>query len=178
MRNLQLLLCICSIAISSCKYSCPAYDGSDKSIISFRQNDTITYISSANDTIKLLVFNAFFEGESSWRGLAMDYECVPEAYYEALDNKTGIYIKEQDASLISVSFCEDTPYKGLFDQEHDMKCVPCATKEIGENVYPCVWEVEDLSGQRRIDKFIKVDFHGILEFHDKATGLTWTQKTR
>ena len=179
MKNLiLLLLSICNIAIISCKYNCPEYNVSDKSIIPFIKNDTITYISNANDTIKLLVFNAYFEEAKSWRGLAMDYECHPLAYYEAGEGKeTGIYIKEQHDWQVSIFFCEDMPYKGItFDKENDMKCIGTTNKEIGENVYSFVLEIEDLSGQRRIDKFIKVDFYGILEFHDKATGLTWTQR--
>ena len=174
--KVRLLYVCCCIAISACKYTCPRYDGDDKSIISFSRSDTITYISNANDTIKLLVFNTYFEKENSWRGLSMDIDCRPQAYYEALDNKTNIYIKEQHDWQLTVFFCEDTPYRGItFDKENDLKCVNTTNKKVGEKIYQFVWEIEDLSAQRRIDRFIKTDFHGILEFHDKKTNLTWTQ---
>jgi len=179
MRNLLVFLYIYSITVVSCKYNCPGYDTTDKSNIPFEQNDTIYYISNANDTIKLLVFNTYFEGASSSRGLAMDYECSPTAYYEAIDDKTGVYIKEQHVRVMSVFFNKDTEYKNIsYDIENDMKCKFTTDKKIGEIIYSFVWEVEDLSGNRRIDKFIKVGFHGILEFHDKETGLTWTQIIR
>jgi hypothetical protein len=35
--------------------------------------------------------------------------------------------------------------------------------------------VNDLSGKRRISSFVKAPYRGIVEFHDKQTGLTWTQ---
>ena len=35
--------------------------------------------------------------------------------------------------------------------------------------------VRDISGERRIDRYIKLDYRGIIEFHDKSAGLTWKQ---
>jgi len=171
-----MLLGICYFVICSCKYNCPGYDKSDRLLISFRQNDTIIYISNTSDTIKLLVFNEYFEEKKYFRGLYMDVECNPLAYYEALDSNTSIYLKESHDWQLSVIFCEDKPYKGItFDKENDFKCIKTTNKKIGENFYPFVFEIEDLSSQRRIDRFTKVDFYGIVEFHDKKTGLTWMQ---
>jgi hypothetical protein len=128
-----------------------------------------------------LVFNTYFEKETSYRGLAMDVECNPQAYYEASEDATSFYIKEQHDWQMSISFCEDNPYTFLlytFEKENDMKCVRETNKEIEGIIYPFILEVEDLSGQRRIDRFIKVDACGITEFHDRSTGLTWTQKIK
>jgi hypothetical protein len=155
---------------------------SDKVIISFRERDTITYISNHNDTMKLYVNYSFFEGASSFEGFAMDYECYPLAYYTtSKDSITNIYIKEQVDSRISVFFIDDSPYNfpsGIyrnFELSGDMNEIFEDEKEIKGVKYKYVWEVKDLSQNRRIDRFIKVGLHGILEFHDKSTDLTWTQ---
>jgi hypothetical protein len=126
----------------------------------------------------LLVFNEYFEGATSWRGLAMDVDCSPQSYYEALDRETNMYIKEQHDWQLYAFFGNDAPYTFHFrthEKANDLKCICTVNKAIAGNVYPLVMEVEDLSGQRHVNKFIKVDFYGILEFQDKITGLTWKQ---
>jgi hypothetical protein len=151
-------------------------------IISFREGDTITYVSNHDDTMKLYINYAFFEGASSFEGFGMDYECFPLAYYiTSKDSMTNIYIKEQDDYRIVVLFIDDLPYNfptGVhrnFEQAGDASGTFEIEKEIKGIKYKYIWEVKDLSKNRRIDRFIKVGMHGILEFHDKNTDLTWTQ---
>jgi hypothetical protein len=181
--KLTFLFCIIIILLS-CKYRyyCDGYDISNKTIISFREGDTIIYVSNHNDTMQLYINNSFFEGPSSFEGFAMDYECFPLAYYiTSKDSMTNIYIKEQDGSRMFVLFMDALPYNfptGIyrnFEQAGDTNGTFEIEKEIRGVKYKYVWDVKDLSKNRRIDRFIKVSMHGILEFHDKNTDLTWTQ---
>ena len=41
--------------------------------------------------------------------------------------------------------------------------------------YQC-WTMEDLTGDYRFDSFTKMEYKGIVEFHDKQTGKTWRLK--
>jgi hypothetical protein len=181
--KITFLFCII-IILFSCKftYHCDGYDISNKFIISFREGDTITYVSNHNDTMKLYVNYTFFEGPSSFKGFGMDYECHPLALYTtSKDSITNIYLKEQYDYRISIIFIDDLPYNfpsGIyrnFEQAGDASGTFEVEKEINGVKHKYVWEVEDLSQNRRIDKFTKVSNHGIIEFHDKDTDLTWTQ---
>jgi hypothetical protein len=165
----------------SCKYKCPAYDLSDRTIIPFRQGDTITYVSNAFDTIKLVVKEFYAEPESEFKGLYMDYECDPKAYYIAVvSSPMNFFIKEQHDWEIQIYFGQEINYTLPWRAssviiENDMSMSYENGKEIRGRVYQYVMEVKDKSNRRRIDKFIKVGYYGILEFHDKETDLTWIQ---
>ncbi|MDR3244938.1 MAG: hypothetical protein LBT50_00715 [Prevotellaceae bacterium] len=157
-------------------YDCQGYDVSDKSIVAFRQNDTIVYISDKQDTLRLVVINFYAEDASETKGFYTTYDCRPEAYYSTKESR-GISIKEKHTWDIQIFFCTDKQYDILWASEksHDLMVEYTQDKEIQGVIYSFVWEVKDMSNQRRIDRFIKVSNHGIIEFHDKITGLTWTQ---
>ncbi|MDR0789438.1 MAG: hypothetical protein LBO06_01440 [Bacteroidales bacterium] len=129
-----------------------------------------------------LVVNEFYaEQESMFKGLYMDYECEPQAYYIAGgDSSMNFFIKEQHDWEIQVSFGQEVNYTFPWRAssvivENDMSMFYENGKEIRGRVYQYVMEVKDKSNRRRIDKFIKVGYYGILEFHDKETNLTWVQ---
>ena len=165
--------------VSSCKHSCTGYNQADKSIIPFKANETITYVSDAGETLNLLVKNVYYEADKTWTGKSTDIDCQPKAYYEASDNQSDISLKELHNWDISITCCKDAPYQfhlRISEEEDNFRCRHLRNKEIGGKIYASVWQVEDLSGKRRIDKIRKAAYHGIIEFHDKNTGRTWTQK--
>jgi len=164
--------------VSSCKHSCAGYDNTDKSIIPFSPKDTITYISDTGETLKLLVHKVYHEETKTWKGSSSGIDCQPKAYYEAADSQSDITLKELHNWDITVTFCKDAPYQfhlRISEEADNFKCRHLKNREIGGKVYASVWQLEDLSGKRRIDKIRKTAYHGIIEFHDKNTGRTWTQ---
>ena len=97
---------------------------------------------------------------------------------DTIDQNDWFYIRESTFSPDSqVTFGKDKGYD-LFsasEVKNDLRQHFTENKQINGITYSGVWEVEDLSVKRRINRFVKVDYHGIIEFHDKQTGLTWTQ---
>ena len=177
MKYFILLIIIASLGISSCGYNCSGYDLFDKSVISFRLEDVIVYESNIHDTIKITVTDFYAEGTTKTKGVYTTYECNPQAYYST-SGDDFLVIKEVHKGRIQVYFCDDDAYSLLFKSEEKSKNQNVKftqNKDINGITFSFVWEVEDLSGKRRIDKFIKADSLGIVEFHDKNTGLTWSQ---
>jgi hypothetical protein len=163
----------------SCKSKgCPEFDLLDKSIISFRLNDTIYYKSDMNDTLILVVFDFYAEEarDGEWDIVYWEEDCYPSASYITNENR-GISIKESSNIGLTVSFCVDKEYFlwGKEEIENDRRMQFVSNGQINGIAYSYIIEVEDLSSQRRIDRFIKVENYGIIEFHDRDTGLTWTQ---
>jgi hypothetical protein len=122
------------------------------------------------DTLVLLVTDFYASEGYERKGFFTTYECISSAYYFANGNN-NISIRENDNSRdIVVSFCGDEKYDLRWQS---------VTKDndyyVDFSMDIVVWQVMDLSDQRRINKFTKVANRGITEFHDKATGLTWTQ---
>ena len=175
-KFLTIVAIIC-VSLSSCKPSfvCPGIDLSllDRKDISFRLNDSIYYSSNTNDTLLFIVVDFNVEEPILLKG---EKECYYSASYTT-NEINGISISE--SSLFwTVSFGNDKEYDfpwwtGIV--ENDNKCQYTENKEFDGVIYSFVFEAEDLSGNRRIDRFVKVANHGIIEFHDKVTGLTWTQ---
>jgi len=166
------------VSLSSCKtYICPEFDDSllDKQWIPFYLNDSIYYSSNANDTLMFVVIRYKVEDPVKYQN---SKECFYPSSYST-NEINGISISESSNSL-SVSFGNDKEYynpwwTGIV--ENDNRSHSESNKEFNGVIYSFVFEVEDLSGNRRIDRFVKAGYHGIIEFHDKDTGLTWTQVT-
>jgi hypothetical protein len=167
----------------SCKYYCPDFDINDKSIISYRNGDSITYISNLNDTIKLEVIDFYAESDNYFRGfLIMDYVCAPPgAYYlTSTDKVVNIFFQEQVVGYdLKVSFGDDALFNLPFfdngrEKPNGMSLVFIEEISINEDLYQNAWLVADLSKRRRIDQFVKATSYGIIKFHDKTTDLTWT----
>lgn len=166
-----------SFSLSSCKskFACPEFDVSllNKEEISFLLNDTIYYSSNTNDTLMFIVVDFIVKAPVVLSG--RNKECYYPASYST-NEINGISINEID--YWNFSFGDDKEYifpwwTGIV--ENDNKCQYTKDKEFNGVVYSFVFEAEDLSGNRRIDRFVKVANRGIIEFHDKATGLTWRQ---
>jgi uncharacterized ubiquitin-like protein YukD len=174
------------LIFESCRltYDCPGYNISDKTIISFRQGDTIFYSSDNKDTLALIVTDFYAQEPYSFKSTPiMDYECYPLAFYiTSKDDKTGIFIKETHDWQNCISFGDDDSYNlpwarvlDSYKKEYDYDALFEKEKNIRNFIYNYVWEVKDLSNKRRIDRFIKVHYYGIIEFHDKHTDITWIQ---
>jgi hypothetical protein len=162
-----------------CTYYCPGYDTSDKSSISFRLNDSITYISNVNDTVSFIVTDFYADGPSEKRSCYPDVQCCDGAYYST-NKVNGIYIKEENTGCnYRISFCDDKIFESALWHSHiidgDMSILQNQDTVVAGINYSQVCVVQDLSGERRIDKFILLKYYGVLQFHDKQTGLTWTQ---
>ena len=168
----SLLAVLCLISCITAK--CPGYDLNDFRRISFRQGDTLTYISNQSDTIHLIVNDFHSKGYYEFSSYP-DYECDLDTYYQT-DIKKDISIKEHITYGMSVRFCNDNEYKitsGNYTKKDDYKM---EVSDTVVNDISCKKNlVEDLSLNRRINRFVKVDFCGIVEFQDKVTGLTWVQ---
>jgi predicted nucleic-acid-binding Zn-ribbon protein len=174
MKN-YIFIILLALSMTSCiKAKCPGYDLNDFRDISFRGGDTLTYISSQSDTICLIVNDFYSRGAYEFSSYP-DYECDFDTYYQT-DIKENISIKEHITYGISVQFCNDKEYKitsGNYTQKdnYEMYVSDTVINDISYKKY----FVKDLLSNRRINKFIKLDFCGITEFYDKATGLTWKQ---
>jgi len=174
MKKLVFIIVIFYICFvhTSCRmgYICSGYDLSDKSLIPFRFNDTIIYVSNMNDTLILLVTDFYASQGYERKGFYTTYECISSAYYFTNENN-GISIKENDNSRdVIVTFCNDKKYDLIWQSltiDNDYHI------EFDKDVV--MWKVTDLSGQRRINKFIKVANRGITEFYDHHTSLIWRQ---
>lgn len=170
------------LIMNSCAtYRCDGYDVSNRYAISFRQNDTIQYLSNNDDTLRLPVIEFSAEGPTDVKVFFnTSIICLPSAMYKTAQ-VNGFSIEENQLGTLSVTFSDDAEYKlyaisNKVDGDHVSECTD--NKIIDGTKYDTVWEVEDLSGKRRIDQFVKVANHGILKFHDRKTGLTWAQILR
>jgi hypothetical protein len=176
-----LLFIIIELLQNSCvhTYYCFGYNISNKQGISFRLNDTITYISNTNDTILLIVTDFYADSPREIKGFYTTFNCCDGAYYST-NKVNGIYIKEEDTGCsYKISFCEDKIFSPISWHSHviddDMSIEQVQNADIAGLIYPQVLFAQDLSRKRRIDKFILLEYHGVLQFHDKQTDLTWTQ---
>lgn len=173
MRNyifIGLLLVIC--IVNSCITArCPGYDLNDYRYISFRLGDTLTYVSNKSDTIHLVVIDFFSRGYYEFKA-PPDYEYNLDTYYQT-DTQQGISIKEHIMYITGARFCNDKAYLKADEPKDD-----CEKEELDTVINGLSYRkyvVRDISGERRIDRYIKLDYRGIIEFHDKSTGLTWKQ---
>jgi len=175
MKNYIFSISLVILCLTSCITArCPGYDLNDFQLISFRNGDTLTYVSNQLDTIYLIVTNFYSKGYYEFSSYP-DYECDLDTYYQT-DIKNEISIKEHITYGMSVQFCNDNEYKialGNYTKKDDYRVEVLDT--IFNDISCKKYLVEDLSYNRRINKFVKVDFCGIIEFQDEATGLTWVQ---
>jgi hypothetical protein len=175
MKNYVFSALLAILYLVSCiTAKCPGYDLNDFRLISFRYGDTLTYISNQLDTIHLVVNDFYSKGKYEFSSYP-DYECDLDTYYQT-EFKGDISIKEHITYGMSVQFCNDNEYKitsGNYTKKDDYKM------EVSDTVFNGIsgkkYFVSDLSLNRRINTFVKVDFCGIIEFQDKITGLTWKQ---
>jgi hypothetical protein len=180
-KIIVLLFIIIGIFLNSCvcTYYCPGYDTLDKSGIAFRLNDSITYISNINDTVLLIITDFHADDSIEIRSCLPDVQCCAGAYYST-NSVNGISIKEEFKYChYIINFCNDKIFDPALWHSHtidgDMSILQSQDTVVAGINYPQVCIVQDLSGERRIDKFILLEYHGVLQFHDKQTGLTWTQ---
>ena len=165
-----------SVLFASCEYHCPGYDTTNKERIPYRLGDSVVYVSNLNDTLILDVDDFYAEGPSSFTSFpVMDVFCNPECYYKMLSRSDPqITIKETQTVNMSICFCEDTPYEQVVFHRPPSYVNSYFEYEIFvDDDY--IIRVNDLSNKRRINSFIKAPYRGIIEFHDKQTGLVWTQ---
>ena len=165
-----------NIIFVSCEYHCPGYDINEKYMIPFRLGDSVVYVSNLNDTVIFYVDDFFAEGPSSFKGFfVMDYSCDPECYYQMISSSILLMtIKETDTYCMAICFGNDKPYTQVVFHRPPKYIDSYSEHEVFVNS-DYVITVNDLSGKRRIDSFIKAPYNGIIEFHDKQTDLTWKQ---
>jgi hypothetical protein len=175
MKNYIYSAVLSVLCLTSCiTAKCPGYDLNDFRQISFRKGDTLTYVSNQLDTIHLIVNDFYSKGYYEFSSYP-DYECDYDTYYQT-NIENDISIKEHVTYGMSVKFCNDNEYKitsGNYIKKNDYEM------EVSDTVFDGIsckkYLVKDLSFNRRINTFVKVDFCGIVEFYDKVTSLTWTQ---
>ena len=167
-----------NILLLSCgrEYHCPGYDINDKNGIAFRLGDSVMYLSNLNDTLIFDVDDFYAEEPSSYKlGFLMEGHCTPECYYKMTSrNNLKMTIKETQTWSLEICFGEDRPYEQVVFHFPPKHVNSYSEYEVSVNK-DYITTVNDLSGKRNIDSFIKAPFRGITEFHDKQTGLTWTQ---
>ena len=185
--SLLFTVSLLSILFTSCRLPryCDGFDLQNHKDIAFRNNDTITYFSDnlgTLDTLVLYVSDFFSTGpyEFSEISIAPDYECYYEAYYQT-NQIEDCSIRERllGPNDMEVQIGNDL-YSftlGYFDH------IDTSTYTTGISVisfYVTIneeklfyWKVSDASGNRRFDSFTKMDYKGIVEFHDKQTGKIW-----
>ena len=174
-------ICICGWLYAGCfEYSCPEFDYSDYENISYRLNDTIKYVSLESDTLILIVSSFEAMEQQNWTGCVMDYECPGQAKYIAYVDNAPIISENFMHNKFEIGFYNDSIYKfgiyGLADTiKNDLCRVRYKNYEINGINYKLIFEVKDLSGSRRIDRFIKASGKGIVEFHEKINDITWRQ---
>ena len=166
--SLLLVMCIVNSCITA---RCHGYDLNDYRYISFRLGDTLTYVSNKSDTIHLVVIDFFRKGYYVFKAVP-DYRCDLDTYYQT-DTQQGISIKEHIMYITGARFCNDKAY--LRDDEPKDDCEKEESDTVINGLSYRKYVVRDISGERRIDRYIKLDYQGIIEFHDKSTGLTWKQ---
>ncbi|NDW13670.1 hypothetical protein D0T50_12325 [Bacteroides sp. 214] len=175
MKNCIYTIVLSIFCLASCiTAKCPGYDLSDFQQISFRKGDTLTYVSNQLDTIRLNVSDFHTKGPYEFSSYP-DYECDYDTYYQtAVQN--GISIKEHITYNMSIKFCDDNEYEVTFSDHTEKNNYKVEVTDTLLNGTICdKYLIKDLSFNRRIDACIKVDFCGIIEFHDKVTDLTWRQ---
>ena len=192
-KKLSLYVLI-AVAFTSCYMArCPGFNLDDHRYVPYRYNDTLYYYSdnleelNKQDSIVLVVVD-FDSGESyEFYTYAPDVECGYEVYYQT-NEIDGISIKEyvctpNDAVIqigddiypsnrLALSNKPDTTY--LHDSTYNFRMISFPIMK--DNIkYQC-WTMEDLTGNYRFDSFTKMEYKGIVEFHDKQTGKTWRLK--
>jgi len=175
MKNYIFSALLSVLCLTSCVTAkCPGYDLNDFRLISFRQGDTLTYVSNQLDTIHLIVKDFYSKGYYEFSSYP-DYECDLDTYYQT-NIENDISIKEHITYGMSVQFCNDDEYKitsGNYTKKDDYEMEVSDT--VFNNISCKKYLVKDLSSNRRITTFVKMDFCGVIEFQDKVTGLTWIQ---
>lgn len=185
--TLLFTVSLLSIVFTSCRMTryCYGFDLQNYKDLAFRNNDTITYFSDnlgTLDTLVLCVSDFFYTEpyEFTEITIAPDYECCPEAYYQT-DEIASISIREHliECNEMAVQIGDDlySLYLSHFDHTNTQ------TYTSGYSVtyfYVTIdeekqfgWKVSDTSGNRRFDSFTKMEYRGIIEFHDKKTGKIW-----
>ena len=189
------LYVLIAVAFSSCCYiaRCPGFNLDDHCLIPYRYNDTLYYYSDnlgkldKQDSLVLVVVD-FDSGESHefFTCFYPDVECGYEVYYQT-NEVDGISIKEyvytpNDAEIqigddfypsrLGLKNTPDTTY--LHDSTYNIRKITFPIM-IDNIEYNC-WTMEDLTGNYRFDSFTKMEYKGIVEFHDRLTGKTWRLK--
>lgn len=188
MKKLKLLFVIgmLSILITSCRMPryCFGFDLQDHKDITFRYNDTLTYYSDnleTKDTLVLHVTGFYYSEPYEFYEISIvpDFKCGPVAYYQT-DEVNGISIQEHwDDPRMEVTIGNDN-YSFGFPRYYTTVTSVVGTDYAITSSYVIVdqeklfyWKLDDKTGTRRFDSFTKMEYRGIIEFHDKQTGRVW-----
>ena len=153
--SLLLVMCIVNSCITA---RCHGYDLNDYRYISFRLGDTLTYVSNKSDTIHLVVIDFFSKGYYEFKA-PPDYRCDLDTYYQT-DTQQGISIKEHIMYITGARFCNDKAY--LRDDEPKDDCEKEESDTVINGLSYRKYVVRDISGERRIDRYIKLDYQCII----------------
>jgi hypothetical protein len=175
MKKIFYIMVLSMIFASCGEYQCPGYDINYKSKIPFRLGDSVVYVSNLNDTVVFDVDDFYAEGPTTLKKSFARQGCSPKCYYQMTSRSNlQMAIKETDTWSLEVCFGENKPYTQVVFHRPPRYENSHFEYEVFVNA-DYVITVNDLSGERRINSFIKAPFLGIIEFHDRQTGLTWTQ---
>lgn len=186
-KSLLLMVSILSIVFTSCRMPryCDGFDLQNHKDITFRDNDTITYYSENSgtmDSLFLCVSDFFYTEPYEYFEFSImpDFVCCPEAYYQTAEI-AGFSIREHfsECNDMAVQIGNDN-YSFSLGYFNSVKTDTVGTDYsitysfvmVDQKKHFC-WTLNDLSGTRRFDSFTKMEYRGIVEFHDKETGKIW-----
>ena len=180
--NLFYIFLVMTI-MSSCVHAvCPGYDMENYLYITFRKNDTIRYYSYNTTVTDSLVFRVvdFYKNEPYEFYSYPDYDCFYDVYYKT-NEVDGIFVREHlEGMSMEVQIGDDVYLFDLIDLFPSDKIdtvaldysVTCSFVMIDSTKFN-YYTLQDLTGNRRFDSFTKMEYRGIVEFHDKQTGKLW-----
>ncbi|MDN3594324.1 hypothetical protein [Zunongwangia endophytica] len=190
MRKIYLfcVVLIILISITSCEYDCFGFPEEYDEYISFELNDTILY-TNENDTLKFTVNDYNRTEPSSFTGLAMDYDCFEEKFYQT-DVQDEYFIREyfeenynsfQDGILIS--FTENDTFGLVGPTNFSSNNFEYSQIEYYQNFQFNGTDYNDvlfilkdtINSNPKIGYILKANPGGILEFYDFENKELWKQ---
>lgn len=184
----KILFYISFIILSSCRFPhyCPEFDMEDRELITFRENDTIWYYSdntTTKDSLALCVLKFYRNEPYEFYSSFPDADCMYEVYYQT-DEVNGVFIRERLHGCLDldVQIGNDIysfgPVSYVLSNHTDTVAsdyILTSSFVMIDNIRYNYWILQDLLGTRRFDSFTKMEYRGIIEFHDKKTGKIWKQ---
>jgi hypothetical protein len=185
-----IILFLLWLYFSSCKYECPGFNDSDLCWIPYNVGDQLSYIHN-EDTIKFQVVDFYKTMPSSFTGLAMDYACDYEGYYETNRVSLDYYIKEHfsyiianfgtwgDGMKIQITANDIFIFNVLWYNEYKIDSLSVSYNPnmvIANHEYHDVYTLSKIkmTEPQRISWVIKAKDKGIVQFYDRKSDKLWT----
>jgi hypothetical protein len=172
-----------SILHLSCNYDCPGYPESELLWIPYDLNDTLIY-TNQDDTILFVVIDKFITEPSTFKGIAMDYECMYEGYYLTTKTNLNYQLREENSNGFGGGMkmqITDSDIFGfnIWDKSSFSDSIKVVQKQdtlINHSEYKEVYILskDTLNLNPRISYIIKTPNQGIVEFYDYHLKKKWS----